>query len=75
MDDVHYVEKCFESFDLPVRTDGISANEILKATKSDKKMEAGKIKFVLLQKIGNAYVDQTVTDQELLETSEYLLNS
>ena len=39
--------------------------EILKLTKSDPKMEAGRIRFVLLEKIGEAVVDHTVTDEEL----------
>ena len=69
------MEKCFERFGLPIRADGITADEILQISKSDKKMEAGKIKFVLLKEIGNAYVDKTVSDTELLEASEYLLNN
>lgn len=73
-EDVLYVEKCFESFGLPIRTDGITADEILQISKSDKKMEAGKIKFVLLHEIGNAYVDKNVSDMELIEASKYILN-
>ena len=73
-DEVFYVEKCFENFGLPTRVDGITADDILQISKSDKKMEAGKIKFVLLHEIGNAYVDKTVTDEELLAASSYLLN-
>ena len=71
--DVTYVEKCFESFGLPIRAEGITSEEILEISKSDKKMEAGKIKFVLLHEIGNAYVDKTVSDTELLMASDYLL--
>ena len=73
-DEVLYVEKCFENFGLPTRVDGIIVDDILQISKSDKKMEAGKIKFVLLYEIGNAYVDKTVTDEELLTASSYLLN-
>ena len=72
-DEVFYVEKCFENFGLPTRVDGITADDILQISKSDKKMEAGKIKFVLLNAIGNAYVDKTITDEELLTASNYLL--
>jgi stage V sporulation protein AF len=50
-------------------------NEILEISKSDKKMEAGKIKFVLLKELGDAYVDKTILDEELLTASEYLLNN
>lgn len=44
---------------------------VLKAIKNDKKMEAGKIKFILLQKIGEAFIDKTVTDEELLASIQY----
>ena len=73
-EDVANSEKCFEKFGLPVRAEGITAEQILQISKSDKKMEAGKIKFVLLQEVGNAYVDKTVTDEELMRASKYILN-
>ena len=73
-EDVANSEKCFEKFGLPVRAEGITAEQILQISKSDKKMEAGKIKFVLLQEVGNAYVDKTVTDEELMQASKYILN-
>ena len=47
---------------------GLKQEDILGATKSDKKMEEGKIKFVLLKNIGEAVLDRSVTDQELLDT-------
>jgi len=34
-------------------------------TQSDKKTEAGVIRFVLLNSIGQAYVDKTVTADEM----------
>ena len=46
--------------------EGIDPQEILRLTKSDKKMESGRIKFVLLKKIGKAVIDNTVTDEEIL---------
>lgn len=59
-------------FDLPISFTGLSSEDILKATKSDKKMEAGQIKFVLLKGIGHAYIDKTVSDQEILDAIDYL---
>lgn len=73
--EIAYVESCFEKFHLPVRADGISSKDILEISKSDKKMEAGKIKFVLLHEIGNAYVDRNVSDEELILASEFVLQS
>ena len=50
---------------------GPTAEEILENTRSDKKMEHGQIKFVLLKGIGKAFVDQTVTNEEMLAAIRY----
>jgi 3-dehydroquinate synthase len=59
-------------FDLPISFEGLDTEEIIRTTKSDKKMEAGKIKFVLLKGIGHAFVDRTVTDDEMRDALNYL---
>lgn len=59
-------------FDLPIFVDGLTSEEILEATKSDKKMEQGKIKFVLLHSIGHAVLDSTVTDAELMKAIDFI---
>lgn len=59
-----------KAFGLPLYVDGLSAEAILEATKSDKKMEKGQIKFVLMKKPGWAVVDTSVTDQELIRAIE-----
>ena len=67
MEEFYEIRDMNVGFDLPITVDGLKSEEILSATKSDKKMEQGSIKFVLLQSLGHAVVDRTVTDQELLE--------
>ena len=58
--------KSLELFGLPCRVPiPMSPDDILNASKKDKKMEAGKIKFILLDRIGEAYIDKTVTDEEI----------
>mgnify|MGYP002627972424 CR=1 FL=1 len=42
-----------------------TADDIVKTTKSDKKMVGNKIKFVLLRSVGDAYIDMSVTDDEM----------
>lgn len=59
-------------FDLPIFFNGVTSEDILTATKSDKKMVDHKIKFILLKKIGQAYVDTTVTDVEMLEAINFI---
>ena len=41
------------------------ADDIVKTTKSDKKMVGDKIKFVLLRSVGDTYIDMSVTDDEM----------
>ena len=66
MDEYYEIRDMFVPFYLPISIDGIDPAEILKLTKSDKKMDSGTIKFVLLKKIGKAVLDTTVTDEEIL---------
>lgn len=66
-EEFYEIRDMFVPFYLPITLEDIVPEEIVALTKSDKKMEAGKIKFVLLKKIGKAVIDYTVTEEELLE--------
>lgn len=65
-------EELLAGYGLPVRVSGLRPEEILKTTKLDKKMEAGTIKFVLLEEIGKAFVARDVSDEELLGAVRYV---
>ena len=67
MEEYYEVRDMFVPFNLPISIDNIEPDQILQLTKSDKKMEAGQIKFVLLKKVGKAVIDKTVTDEEILD--------
>ncbi len=67
MEEYYEVRDMFVPFQLPISIEGIDPQEILALTKSDKKMAAGQIKFVLLKKVGKAFVDRTVKDEEILQ--------
>ena len=67
------IRKTLQFYGLPVCTDGLSAEDVLKTTKLDKKMDGGHIKFVLLKHIGEAAVHKDVEDAELLEAIRYVL--
>lgn len=54
-------------FGLPDRVSGLSKEDVIRATKNDKKMKSGVIQFILLKETGQAFVDQTVTDEEMAE--------
>ena len=66
MEEYYEIRDMFVPFYLPISVDDLDAQEILRLTKSDKKMESGQIKFVLLKKIGKAVIDRTVTDEEII---------
>lgn len=66
MEEYYEIRDMFVPFYLPISVEGISPQEIVELTKSDKKMEGGRIKFVLLKKIGKAFIDSTVTEEEIL---------
>ena len=59
------IKHTMASFELPTTVDGLIWKEVFDATKSDKKMEAGKVKFVLLNGIGDAYVDHSLSEDEI----------
>lgn len=66
MEEYYEIRDMFVPFYLPISVEGIDPQEILQLTKNDKKMDAGKIKFVLLKKIGKAVIDSSVTEEEIL---------
>lgn len=66
MEEYYEIRDMFVPFYLPISVDGIDPQEILKLTKSDKKADAGTIRFILLKKIGKAVIDLSVTDEEIL---------
>lgn len=62
-----------EDFKLPVKARVASASEVLATTKLDKKMESGKVKFILLKNIGEAFIDKTISDEELLQAISFVI--
>lgn len=66
MEEYYEVRDMFVPFYLPISIENINPQEIVRLTKSDKKMEGGKIKFVLLKQIGKAVIDCSITEDEIL---------
>ena len=65
----------FVPFYLPISIDDVDPQEILKLTKSDKKAEAGTVKFILLNRVGQAVIDKTVTDEEIINAVKEIVFS
>ncbi|MDE6517954.1 MAG: 3-dehydroquinate synthase, partial [Acetatifactor sp.] len=66
MDEYYEIRDMFVPFNLPITVEDIDPEEVLRLTKSDKKAQAGTIRFVLLERIGKAVIDTTVSDEEIL---------
>ncbi len=64
-------EECYEirdmfmPFGLPISIEDIDIDRIVELTKSDKKADGKTIKFILLKKVGRAFIDRTVTEDEM----------
>jgi 3-dehydroquinate synthase len=64
-DEFYEIRDMLVPFDLPISITKVDIDEIINLSKSDKKMDEGKIKFILLKKIGSAFIDDTVTENEM----------
>ena len=62
----------FSYFGLPTKVSNLSPDHILETTTHDKKMDSGVIRFILLKQIGEAYIDRSVTADEMKEAIFYL---
>ena len=61
------------SYNLPTSISGMDANDILEASKSDKKMNGSKIKFIILKALGEAASYMDFTDEDLILAIEKVL--
>lgn len=52
----------FEQYSFPLTVSGLQIEEVIAVSKRDKKMDAGQIKFILLDRIGHAYIDRSIND-------------
>ena len=73
VDEVEHLKNMLVRFGLPVSVAGLSPERVIEATKNDKKMDKGSVKFVLLERIGDAYVDRSVTEEEMLQGLSHIL--
>ena len=67
------INNVISDFKLPVYTTGILASDVVKATKNDKKMDSGVIKFITLVENGHAIIDRTISEELLLEATETVI--
>lgn len=67
MDDYYEIRDMFVPFNLPISIDSIDAESILDNIKYDKKHSGSTLSFISLKKVGKAFIDTTVTKEEILD--------
>ncbi|MDR1539673.1 MAG: 3-dehydroquinate synthase [Clostridiales bacterium] len=60
-------------FKLPIKASGFSAEDVYEQMKLDKKSRDGKMNFVLLKGIGQAYREENASRDEIFEAIRYIL--
>ena len=68
------IKNILQTLKLPIQVSGLQANDILRVSKSDKKMNAGQIRFILLESMGHAIMTDNVTDDEIIQALESVLS-
>ncbi len=70
------IRDMFVLFSLPIALRNISftEKEVVENTKSDKKNASGTLRFILLQRLGKAFIDESVTEKEMLEAVKELID-
>lgn len=72
MEEYYEVRDMFVPFNLPISVEDIDPQEVLRLTKSDKKMKDGTLQFILLKRVGKAMRDTSVTDEDILAALDEL---
>ncbi|MCR4807879.1 MAG: 3-dehydroquinate synthase [Lachnospiraceae bacterium] len=67
MEEYYEIRDMFVPFSLPISLENIDIDRVLEYMRSDKKNVSGKIRFILLKKIGKGIICEEVTDDELRE--------
>ncbi len=70
--DLDGIRKCLVSFGFQTDIKGLAPQEVLAASKSDKKMVGTQVKFILLSDIGNAYIYRELSDDQILDAISYV---
>ncbi len=75
MEEADDIRSTMEVFGLPLTAGRLNPQDVISTTRSDKKMEAGTVKFVLLSEVGQAFVDRTVSEAEMEMGLEYIMDT
>jgi 3-dehydroquinate synthase len=73
MEEYYEIRDMFVPFGLPITVDDIDKDQVISFTKSDKKVDSDKIRFILLKDIGKAVIDTTVTEDEMSKALDEII--
>lgn len=72
-EDYDKIRISLQTLQLPIKVSGLQTDEIIRVSKNDKKMNAGQIRFILLESMGHAIMKDDVTDDEMKQALEVVL--
>lgn len=72
-EDYRLIISMIKKYGFPTKVEGLDIHSILEVSKSDKKMENGTVKFILLESLGKAVIDRTVTFDEMTQGLKEIL--
>ncbi len=73
MEEFYEIRDMFVPFNLPISIEDVDADAVIELTKSDKKADSNKIRFVLLKGIGKAIISTDVTEKEMKDALEEII--
>ncbi len=73
MEEYYEIRDMFVPFNLPISIEDIDPEEVIRLTKSDKKSDSNKIRFVLLKGIGKAFISTDVSDEEMKKALDEII--
>lgn len=71
--DVDLIKNTLTLYSVPKIPNDVDIEQIIAFTKNDKKVTGDKIKFILIRRIGEAYIDMDVSDDDMRHAIEDLL--
>lgn len=66
VDEYEQIRNCCASYGLPLTVSGLDPQQVLSATRKDKKMVQGRIKFIFMDGLGKSFISTDLTDEEML---------
>lgn len=73
MEEYYEIRDMFVPFNLPISIEDIDPEEVIRLTKSDKKSDSNKIRFILLKGIGKAFITTDITDEDMKKALDEII--